>query len=201
MDKENFDFDALKDLWQNNLEGHVNDTNFISNQQILTIMKEKTSSAVQKVRRNLLIEVLITIPMFIATYYFFQLKNIQLPNWAWAVFVLTTFSYHIYLYWKLSKTTVPTDTVLDTVKKQKDEIGRFVKMYNQFAVIGGIFFLVANTLVFYRFYKDDYLLIGISFLLSLCSGYGFFVFMRWYTAKLYGKYHTTLVQSYEALRN
>ena len=201
MDKENFDFDALKDLWQNNLEGHVNDTNFISNQQILTIMKEKTSSAVQKVRRNLLIEVLTTIPVVVIGYYFFKSRNVELPNWASVLFLFITFAYHIYLYWKLRNATAPIDTVLETIKKQKDEIGRFVKMYNQLAIVGAIFFLVANTLVFYRFYKDDYMLIGISFLLSLCSGLGFFVFMRWYTAKLYGQYHATLVQSYEALRN
>lgn len=201
MDKENFDLDALKDLWQNNLEGHVNDTNFISNQQILTIMKEKTSSAVQKVRRNLLIEVLTTIPVVVIGYYFFKSRNVEIPNWASILFLFVTFAYHIYLYWKLSNKVAPTDTVLETIKKQMDEIGRFIKMYDQIAIFGGIFFLTANTLVFYRFYKGDYVLMCVSFLLSLCSGLGFFVFVRWYTAKLYGKYHTTLVQSYEALRN
>jgi hypothetical protein len=197
--KDNLDFDDLKGLWQSSLESDATNDPIFNNHKILTIMQEKTSAAVQKIRRNLMIEILITIPVVIGAYFYLEARGVHLPILFWIGLPLFCFGYQTYLYWKLQKEAVPMASVNETIKTQHANLQGFMRMYDIAAVLGGIVFCVASGRFFYDYYHKDVLILPILMLLSLSSGYGFYAFCRWYVQKLYRQYYTTLDESIKVL--
>jgi hypothetical protein len=197
--KNDLDFDDLKGLWQSSLESDaVNDPAF-NHHKILTIMQEKTSTAVQKIRRNLMIEILVTIPVIIGAYFYIEARGIHLPIFFWVGLLFLCLGYQVYLYWKLQKEVVPTASVNETIKTQLANLQGFIKMYDVGAILGGIVFCVASGRFFYDYYHKDSLILPVLMLLSLSSGYGFYAFVRWYVQRLYGQYFATLDESLKVL--
>ena len=199
LNNDNLNFEDLKSLWQNNLENNVANDNTFNNHKILTIMQEKTSSAVQKIRRNLMIEILITIPMLIGFYFLFEARGLHFPILFWVGLIIMTFSYHVYLYWKLQKEAVSITTVHETIKKQLVNLQRFIKMYDIVAIVGGIVFCLVSSMFFYAHYNNDVVMFSVLMLLSLSCGYGFYAFVHWYIQKLYGQYYSLLEDSQKVL--
>ncbi len=199
LNNDNFDFNDLKSLWQSSLENSVASDNTFDNHKILTIMQEKISSAVKKIRRNLLIEILTTIPLLIGGYFISEARGLHLPIFYWVGIILITIGYHVYLYWKLQKETVSITTVSETIKKQHANLHRFIKMYDILAIVGGIVFCLVSSLFFYAHYKDDVVMFTLLMLLSLSSGYGFYAFVHWYIQKLYGQHYSLLEESQKVL--
>lgn len=199
LNNDNLNFEDLKSLWQNNLENNVANDNTFNNHKILTIMQEKTSSAVQEIRRNLMIEVLITIPMLIGSYFLFEARGLHFPILFWVGLIIMTFGYHVYLYLKLQKEAVPIATVHETIKVQLTNIQRLIKMYDLLAIVGGIVFCLISAVYFYAFYNKDVVLWSVLMILSLSSGYGFYAFVHWYIKKFYGQYYSILEESQKVL--
>jgi hypothetical protein len=202
MDKSNNDnlnFEDLKGLWQSSLDSQaINDPSF-DNHKILTIMQEKTSSAVQKIRRNLMIDILVTIPLIIGGYFLFEKRGIHFPILFWVGLILFSISYHVYLYWKLQKQAVSIANVHETINEQRAKLLGFIKMYDIFAIVGGIVFCLASGSFFHaNYHKDTFILIPLM-LFSLSAGYGFYTFTRWYAQKIYGQYYSILDESKKAL--
>lgn len=202
MDKfnnDNLDLDNLKSLWQNRIEEQVQNNSLFNNDKILIIMKEKTSSAVKKVRRNLLIEILVTIPMFIGTYFLFAATGIHLPFAGWLVFLLVTFGYHIYMYWKLQNEEVPLETVSENINKQHKELSGFMKMYEITALVLGFLSCITIGTFLYLFSAKSIFLLPVYAIISLSSGYGLYVFVKWYAHKLYGQHYSVIGESKKVL--
>ena len=199
LNNDNLNFEDLKSLWQNNLENNIANDNTFNNHKILTIMQEKTSSAVQKIRRNLMIEILITIPMLIGSYFLFEARGLHFPILFWVGLIIMTFGYHVYLYWKLQKEAVSITTVHETIKKQLANLQRFIKMYDIVAIVGGIVFCLVSSMFFYAHYNNDVVMFSVLMLLSLSCGYGFYAFVHWYIQKLYGQYYSLLEDSQKVL--
>jgi cation transport ATPase len=197
--KDNLDFDDLKGLWQSSLESDAANDPIFNHLKILTIMQEKTSAAVQKIRRNLMIEVLTTIPVLIGAYFFLESRGVHLPIFLWIGIVFITIGYQVYLYWKLQKEAVPMASVSENINTQHANLQHFMKMYKVGAILGGIVFCAASGRFFYDYYSKDGLIFPILMLLSLSSGYGFYAFTHWYTQKLYGQYFSTLEASRKVL--
>lgn len=202
MDKSNNDnlnFDDLKGLWQSNLDSKAMSDPSFDNHKILTIMQEKTSSAVKKIRRNMMIDVLITIPLIVGGYFLFESRGIHLPIIFWFGLILFSISYHVYLYWKLQKQAVSIGNVSETIKAQHDNLEGFIKMYDIAAVVGGIVFCLASVKFFYANYNKDVLIVVISMLFSLASGFGIYAFVHWYFQKIYGQYYSIIDESKKVL--
>ena len=202
MDKSNNDnlnFDDLKGLWQSNLDRKaMNDSSF-DNHKILTIMQEKTSSAVKKIRHNMIIDVLITIPFAVGGYFLFESRSIHLPIIFWFGLILFSISYHLYLYWKLQKQVVSIENVNETIKTQHANLIGFIKMYDIAAVVGGIVFCLTSVKFFYINCNKDILTLTILIFFSLASGFGIYAFVHWYVKKIYGQYYSILDESKKIL--
>jgi hypothetical protein len=199
LQEDNLNFDDLKGLWQSNMETNAAHDPSFNNQKILIIMQEKTSAAVQKLRRNLLIEILTSIPLLIGGYFLVEARGIHLPLLFWMGVLLMTIGYHVYLYWKLQNETVSTASVSETIQKQHAVLQRFMKMYDIWAIVGGIALSAASGWFFYVHFKEDVLIFAILLAFSLSTGYGFYVLFRGYVQRLYGQYYAVLGESLEVL--
>ncbi len=123
------------------------------------------------------------------------------PLFAWLALFVALCSYHAYLYWKLTKLPPNEAPLVATVEKQLKEVDNFVKMYYSFApIVGLIFFMVSIAHVF-TFVQGNLLLLIPQIFSSFFSGLGAFFAMRWYTNKLYGQHHTTLLQCHKTLQS
>jgi predicted small integral membrane protein len=193
------DLDDLKSLWQNQLEDNAANDPFFNNQKILEIMQEKSTAAVKLIRRNILIEILITIPLIIGAYFLLEARNIHLSLVAWIGIIVLTFGYHAFLLWKLQHQAVPTESVNTTIKKQHADISGFIRMYDLVAVIGGLTFCFASGFLSYNNDRADLFILSVTAIGSLSSGYGCYIFVRWYIRKLYGQHYAILEDSKKVL--
>jgi cation transport ATPase len=199
MDKNPFNIDDLKSLWQSQSEQEAAQDLSFNNHKILNIMQEKTNAAVQRIRKNLLIEVVLTIPLMIGMYFLFQAKDIRLPSIFWIGLTVLTFGYHVYLLWKLPKNELNTTSISETINHQYRRIKGLIRIYNLMAIVGGLVFFAASGLVFYNQYQNSTVMLPVLLIISLSSGYGFYAFVRWYNQKVYGQYLTVLEASKQVL--
>jgi hypothetical protein len=197
---DNFDLDGLKKLWNDDMDLQ-SETQSFSNNQILTIMLQKTTSAVRSVQRNIIIEILLAIPIIIGGYFICIALGRPFPIPAWIALFILTCGYHVYLYWQLTKLPPNENTLISTVEKQLKEVKNIVKIYDYSAIIIGIVFFVIGILHVYPFTQKSLLLLAPQVFFSFFSGLGAFFATRWYSDKLYGQHYSTLLQSFKTLQS
>ncbi|MEY4904848.1 MAG: hypothetical protein RLZZ292_2663 [Bacteroidota bacterium] len=197
---DTFDLDGLKQLWKADMETQ-SETQSLTHHQLLTIMLQKTTSAVQAVQRNLLIEILVTIPLFIGGYFTTAAIGRPFPISTWLALFVAACSYHVYLYWKLTKLP-PNEAMLSiTVEKQVQELKGLIKMYQYLAILVGLIFFFVGVSHVYFLIQNNILLLIPQVFFSLFSGLGAFFVTRWYIDKLYGQHYTTLLECCKTLQS
>lgn len=185
--QENDDLRDLKAIWNADFQKKTIEQPIIQQQNLSTIMKQQTTS-VQRIRRNLLIEILTTIPMMAGIYWIAAYKGMHFHPALWAVLIVLTFGYHVYLYFNLNKRDqVQENNVLTSVHATVIKLRGFMRMYEvtawvlatiMLAVVTGLTMLVSHW--------------AVGLLLGSFTALGAFVAVKWYVNKLYGQYFNQL---------
>ena len=185
--QENDDLRDLKAIWNADFQKKTIEQPFIQQQNLSTIMKQQTSS-VQRIRRNLLIEILTTIPMMVGIYWIAAYKEMHFHPAVWAALIVLTFGYHVYLYFNLNKKEQAQEkNVLTSVHATVSELRGFMRMYEvtawvlaaiMLAVVTGLTMLVSHW--------------AVGLLLGSFTALGAFTAVKWYVNKLYGQHYAQL---------
>jgi hypothetical protein len=201
-DHNPLDLDGLKSLW--NVEMQTEAESFSDNQQILTIMQQKTTTTVARFQRNLLLECLTAVPLFIGAYFLFDFFNKQLPLLVWLGIVIIAFGYHIYLYITLKKQAEASAPLAVFLETQLAEIRKFMKMYEIIAVLFSIILFFATLFQAYVILilrlKLSILILVPQFCIAALASAGAFFVTHWFANKLYGQHYATLQACYAALK-
>jgi hypothetical protein len=200
-DNNDFDLDGLKDLWKGAMLAQTETEPFTNHQKILFAMQQKTTAAAKAIQRNLLIEILVTIPMVIAAYIGSHYLPYKIPAFAWVALIIGTFGYHLYLYWKLKNQQPNTETLLVSVEKQVGEMRGFMQMYRILEILLAIVCMIAVFAMWHGLTKATFWLLPGYTMVGVFAAIGGFVSVRWYATKLYGQHYTTLLQTYETLKS
>ena len=194
-----FDLDGLKDLWKGAMLAQT-ETEYFNNQEILFAMQQKTTAAAKAFQRNLLIEILVTIPMVVAAYIGSLYLPFTISPLLWVAFIIITFGYHVYLYWKLQNQQPDTETLLVSIEKQVSEMRGFIKMYKSMEIVFAVTCPLAILILAHARMNTNYGVLLVAVLLAIFGGIGAVVSLRWYVNKLYGQHYNTLLQTYETLK-
>jgi hypothetical protein len=200
-DNNDFDLDGLKDLWKGAMLAQTESESFTDNQKILFAMQQKTTAAAKAIQRNLLLEILVTIPMIVAIYIGSCYLPYTISPLLWVAFILVTLGYHVYLYWKLKNQQPDTETLLVSVEKQVGEIRGFMKMYQILEISLAAISVIAVFLMWHDLTKGSFWLLPGYIMIAVLAAIGSFVSVRWYANKLYGKHYTALLQTYQTLKS
>lgn len=185
--QENDDLRDLKAIWSADFQKKTIEQPIIQQQNLSTIMKQQTSS-VQRIRRNLLIEILVTIPMMGGLYWAAAYRGLHLHPAAWAALIVLTFGYHVYLYFNLNKREqAQENNVLTSVHATVSELRGFMQMYNIAAWSFALIILVATA---WMVSLIRHWSIGI--LVGTLAALGTWVAVKWYVNKLYGQHYEQL---------
>lgn len=195
--EENLDLNRLKEQWKNGFAHPAADPGHLPIRHLIQQnMHLQSSSAVKRLRRNLLIEILATIPMMVAIYVLLDRLGRHLPVLIWIVLLALTFGYHVFLYWKLSR-NAPTmeENLAETLKTQVKEVGQFVRMYTVLSYVFGVFLFAVAVLNAYL-HSPNYATMAINAMLGVFAGLGAFMSVKWYSTQLYGQHYETLAACY-----
>lgn len=198
-DKELPDLDHLKAAWSQDLQRQSDSAEFINRQHLLAMMHQRTHSAISRLKRNLMIEIVSTAFMLAALFGYTVWVANRLPWYVWAAIVLVTFTGHVLLYFSLrrqdrlseSKLTEALDTCIR-------HTGRFVRTGKQMAWIVAIIILLGGINLMLTT-EEQWSKVGRDLFFSVLSAFGAYFLINLYVENLYGKYYKNLLTCREEL--
>lgn len=190
-------FDRLKALWQQDMP--ETKEHFFTRQQILELMQQQASSAVQQLRRNLLLEISSASLMILGTYALTHYLGLHFQWYIWALFLLITIAYHSYLYFQLSKKEVLMEhNLLQTTERLLRQFKPIVDMGKWGPWVLALVLLGSTVLLTMR--METLQARTIVALLGAFATAGGYYSVKNYVEHLYGQYYRQLQECYEQLK-
>ncbi|HAD13817.1 MAG TPA: hypothetical protein DCF33_15430 [Saprospirales bacterium] len=197
--KEIPDLEHLKAAWNHELEQQAEAAPYINQQNLLTMMHQRTHSTLARLKRNLLIEIISTAFMLAAVYGYTLWTDQHISPLIWLLIVLVTFSGHVALF--ISLYQQDQRSALD-VKEALDisvlHTGKFVRLGKQTAWVASAIVLFAGIqwLLQQEMSFRPALVQGIY---SVLAAIGVYTLIHFYIEKLYGQYYKQLLKHQEEL--
>jgi hypothetical protein len=187
------ELDALKAAWNELAQS----ASIPDKQQILDIMKKKATNSILRLRRNLSIEIGITVLLFIGAYALTIVRGLHFSPLSWAFLLVLTFGYHVYLWLKLTLQPLPDETLVDSLRQQADRTGRLLGMYK--AMSWFLALLVFGAIALNIEYPLDSVQGILRLAMALLAAIGAFALVRWFARVAYGQHHTDLLAAIRGL--
>lgn len=191
------ELELLKTIWE---EADIKPFNNIaSGDAILKMSKRPTLNMIERMRRNLQIEVIIVVVcVTVIALFYFSAFNGQLQEISWMyIFLATVFLFYYYRKNKLLKRIqCPACNVKSNLELQLNTLEKYIRLY----LTGGIILVPAVLFSFYllAYYKHIILFpfTNLSFIAGLLTYTAIvaiitavlFFLHRWYIYKLYGRH-------------
>lgn len=190
-------FDRLKAIWHQDMPAQK--THFFTRQQILELMQQQTSSAVQQLRRNLLLEISTAALMLLGAYGLTRYLGLYFQWYVWALFVLITLGYHSYLYFQLPKKQSLMDSnLLQTTERLLRQLKPIVDMGKWGSWILALALLGATVL--FAASMETLQQRAIIVLLGVFATAGGYYLVKNYIERLYGQHYRQLRECHEQLK-
>lgn len=191
--KETPDLDHLKAVWNQDLQRLSDSAEFINRQNLSAMMHQRTHSAIARLKRNLLIEIVST-ALMLAAFIAYTLWIGRPVSWyVWAAIILVTFTGHVLLYGSLRRQDQMLESKLtEALDTSIRHTGRFVRSFKQSAlIIALVIFFIGFNMSFALY--DDRTKVWIGVLYSVLAAVGEFSLAQLYIQKLYGRHHEKLL--------
>jgi hypothetical protein len=188
------DLDHLKVAWNLELEQQAEAASYINQQNLLTMMHQRTHSTLARLKRNLLIEIISTAFMLAAAYGYTLWTDQHVSPLIWLLIVLVTFSGHVALFISLyrqdQRSALDVKVALDI---SVQHTGKFVRLGKQTAwVLSAIVLLAGIQWVFYQ--ETSLRRAILQSIYSVFAAIGVYTIIHFYIEKLYGKYYKQLLK-------
>lgn len=197
--KEIPDLEYLKAAWNQELEQQAEAAPFINQQNLLTMMHQRTHSTLVRLKRNLLLEIISTALMLAAAYGYTIWIDFYISPLIWLLILLVTFSGHIALFVSLyrqdQRSALDVKEALDISVRHT---GKFVRLGKQTAWAASAIVLLAG--ISWMFQEEmpfrPALLQGMYIVLAAI---GVYTLIHFYIEKLYGQHYKQLLKHQEEL--
>lgn len=194
---EHDSFDLLKALWQQDMPEQK--AHFFTRQQILELMQQQTTSAVQQLRRNLLLEISTATLAIIGAYGLTHYIGLHFQWYIWAIFILITIGYHSYLYFQLPrKQSLMDGNLLQTTERLLRQLQPIVSMGKWGSWLLALVLLGATALFTMR--METLQQRSIVVLLGSFAIVGGYYSVKNYIDRLYGQYYRQLQECLAQLK-
>jgi hypothetical protein len=193
------DLDHLKVAWNQELEQQAEAAPYINQQNLLTIMYQRTHSTIARLKRNLLIEIISTAFMLAAVYGYTLWTDKHISPLIWLIIVLVTFSGHIALFISLyrqdQRSVLHVKEALDICVQHT---GKFVRLGKQTAwVASAIVLFVGIQWLFQQ--KMSFRPALAQGMYSVLAAIGVYTLIHFYIEKLYGQHYKHLLKNQKEL--
>ncbi len=198
------ELDELKQQLNERIERnqHLHSTDELSG-----MLQKQAASVVQKIKRSLVIELILTVIFTIAC----SAAIVVISDWAYRTFLIGSIAVGIivsiilgFLIWKTNKLSSSSLSVKSNLETILSIIYRYVWWYLMFGI--GLIPLIFTIALWLSLYQEDgvYKPIQTDFLVYIIPGlaiFGYlsFRFTKWYLRKLYGNYAEQLDAMLEEL--
>ncbi|MCC7506362.1 MAG: hypothetical protein IT259_13730 [Saprospiraceae bacterium] len=192
-DKELPDLDHLKAAWSQDLQRQSESAEYINRQNLLAMMHQRTHSAISRLKRNLMIEIVST-AIILAALFCYTLWVARPVAWyAWLAIILVTFTGHVMLYRSLRRQDRMLESkLIEALETSIRHTGRFVRNFKQGAlVIALIIFFIGFNMSFALYGGREIGWIGVLY--AALAAAGVFFLTNLYVQKLYGQHHENLL--------
>ncbi len=193
------ELDQLKEMW-----GDVaTQKNSTSGEELQNLLRKKSKSPIAKMKRNLLLELIVVLVLYVATiaYYFIAYSGGMQWN-AWLLLVIAVFFLFYYQrkYKLLNSMECVTCEVKSNLKTQLVTLEKYVRFYLLAGTALFPFAMIATGLIVF-FYSPDitkdvadpsgkfvWIFTGILVLFSAVMTVPVYFINKWYVRKLYGQH-------------
>ncbi|MBL7805753.1 MAG: hypothetical protein JNL02_18565 [Saprospiraceae bacterium] len=197
--KELPDLDHLKAAWNQDLLRQSDSAEFINRQNLLAMMQQRTHSAISRLKRNLMIEIVSTAFMLAALFGYTLWVARPVPWYAWLAIILITFTGHVVLYQSLRRQDRMLESkLIEALETSIRHTGRFVRAGKQMAWIVAIIILLAmgNQILAMEEKGQN---VGQDLFLTALAAFTAYFLVNFYVENLYGKYYKNLLACREEL--
>ncbi|MFN8282766.1 MAG: hypothetical protein U0U67_06095 [Chitinophagales bacterium] len=199
------ELDNLKDIWKQQVERNLDKQN-IDKAEIERLMKGRSTSILEKLKRNLLLEIAlfgICLVLVAAVPFYFKSRPVTLLFVAAIVFIfIPYFIYYIKKYNELRRFSVFHNDIKTSLQSLILQLEKFLKIYFYGSLILAPFSVFISTLAClyemkalgFLLYFDEFskptlaMILSFALLFTLIS----YPILKWYLRKLYGQHVETL---------